>query len=139
MVSQRQQTIWETMSDTLSIDQIDSITVYTFHDSTEAAIDVWADDAALLIDAATDEGFHILMDVSQKQVNFSSYARQKSKELFTRYRTKKGRYAFLFSSPTAPYYSRIFFASLGRLNFEFGYFTDREKALKWLREELPQR
>lgn len=123
------------MPDTLSIDQIGAITVYTFHDSSEAAIDVWAADAALLIENTPPDGeFHILMDVSEKQVSFSGYARQKSKEMFSRYRHKKGRYAFLFSSPTAPYYSRIFFASLGRLNFQFGYFTDRDKALTWLSE-----
>ena len=47
--------------------------------------------------------------------------------------TRRRRFAFLFSSRIAPYYSRIFFDSLGRLTFELNYFTDKQKTLEWLR------
>jgi hypothetical protein len=40
--------------------------------------------------------------------------------------------AFLFSSRTAPHYARIFFASLGKLQFELQFFRDRQRALDWL-------
>jgi hypothetical protein len=72
------------------------------------------------------------MDVSAPQVNFSRYARQKSQEYFGLYRGRKGRLAFLFSSRTAPHYARIFFASLGKLQFELQFFRDRQRALDWL-------
>ncbi len=118
----------------LHIEQLDEITIYRFTDSSEAAIDAWGEAFSQLIDTTPpDQLFRALMDVSSKDVDFSRYARQKSKELFTRCRNRKGRYAFLFSSPVAPYYSRIFFASLGTLKFEMHYFSDREKALAWLR------
>lgn len=123
------------MPDLLSIEQLGDITIYTFNNTSEAGIDAWEADAAILIESTPPGGgFRILMDVSAPQVSFSRYAREKSQALFLRVREHKGRYAFLFSSPIAPYYSRIFFASLGKLSFEFGYFTDREKAIAWLSE-----
>jgi len=76
--------------------------------------------------------FRVLMDVSDKAVSFTPRVRQRTVELFTRYRTHHGFFAFLFSSRVAPYYSRIFFASLGRLTFELNYFTEKSKALDWL-------
>jgi len=123
------------MTEGLHIVQTDGIITYTFTDSSETAIDAWGAALAEHIDTLPPtQPFCILMDVSSNQVNFSRYARQKSVEMFTRFRKRKGRFAFLFSSRTAPYYSRIFFASLGRLDFELNYFSSREKALAWLHE-----
>ncbi|MBZ0282343.1 MAG: STAS/SEC14 domain-containing protein [Anaerolineae bacterium] len=123
------------MPEGLEITQTDGITIYTFTNSSEAAIDAWGMALIEHIEALpTNQSFRVLMDVSSNQVNFSRYARQKSIEMFTRFRKRKGRYAFLFSSRTAPYYSRIFFASLGRLEFELNYFSNREKALAWLHD-----
>lgn len=123
------------MTEGLHIAQTDEIITYTFTDSSETAIDAWGVALAEHIDALPPtQPFCILMDVSSNQVSFSRYARQKSVEMFTRFRKCKGRFAFLFSSRTAPYYSRIFFASLGRLDFELNYFSSREKALAWLHE-----
>ncbi len=120
----------------LVIEENDGITEYRFSDSSEEAIDMWGEHLSRLIASTpVNDCFYVLMDVSDKQVSFSSHARATSKAIFTQYREHSGRYAFLFSSPTAPYYSRIFFASLGRLNFELAYFSNRAKALAWLREK----
>lgn len=116
-------------------EQLGDVAVHTFTDSSEAAVDAWG--AALARHIASipaDQPFRVLMDVSSHQVSFSRYARQKSQEMFSRYRARRGRFAFLFSSRTAPFYARIFFSTLGRLSFELGYFSDRARALEWLRE-----
>lgn len=123
------------MTDGFRAEQIDGIAIYTFTTNADSAVDTWVETLAHWIESTpSDQPFRVLMDVSSNQVNFSGYARQKSLEIFGRYRKRRGRYAFLFSSRTAPFYSRIFFASLGRLEFQLAYFNDREKALSWLRE-----
>ncbi len=122
------------MSDGFYCEQQGEVMVYGFTHSDDAAVDAWATAlAAYLESTPVHSTFRVLMDVSDKTVSFTPRARQRTVELFTRYRTRHGRYAFLFSSRVAPYYSRIFFASLGRLTFELNYFTDRQKALDWLR------
>jgi hypothetical protein len=122
------------MVDGLRTESIDSILIYTFTNSSETAIDVWSDKLAATIEGTQpDQIFRVLIDVSAPQVSFSRHARQKSQYLFTCYRARKGRVAFLFSSKTAPHYARIFFASLGRLQFKLQFFSNREKALDWLR------
>jgi hypothetical protein len=114
---------------------LDGVIIYTFTDSSETAIDRWGVEVAKVIEAKPPEQpFRILMDVSSKQVSFSRHARWMSQQIFTRYRDRKGRFAFLFSSKTAPHYARIFFASLGRLQFHLQFFSSREKALQWLHE-----
>jgi hypothetical protein len=113
----------------------DGITIQTFLDSSEAAVDAWATDLIHAIENAPPGGFRVLMDVSSSDVDFTRYARQKSHELFSRYRDHTGRLAFLFSGVTSPYFARIFFASLGRLRFALSYFSSREKALRWLHED----
>jgi hypothetical protein len=125
------------MADGFFVEQFEGITVYTFTNSSEAAIDAWGDALSGLIDSTPDSvPFCVLMDVSSPQVSFSRYARQKTVELFTRYRRRRGRYAFLFSSKTAPHFARIFFASLGKLQFDRQFFSDREKAMDWLKNGL---
>lgn len=122
------------MSHVFFTEQHGEITIHTFADSSEAAIDAWAKAAAHMIEATPpDEVFLMLMDVSAKQVSFSRYARQKSLTLFTDYKHRRGRLAMLFSSKISPYFARIFFASLGKLEFEYEYFSNRDQALEWLR------
>lgn len=122
------------MVDGLRTESIDGILIYTFTNSSETAIDAWGDELAATIEGtAPDQVFRVLIDVSSPQVSFSRHARQKSQQLFSSYRARKGRLAFLFSSKTAPHYARIFFASLGRLQFDLQFFSNREKALDWLR------
>lgn len=121
------------MSDGFYCEQQGTVMLYGFTHSDDAAVDAWA--AALdayLGSLPAGNTFCVLMDVSEKAVSFTPRTRQRTVELFTRYRAHQGRFAFLFSSRVAPYYSRIFFASLGRLAFELNYFTDRQKALEWL-------
>jgi hypothetical protein len=121
------------MSEGFTCEQHGDITVFTFADSSEGAIDSWAAALAETINSTPPNRlFLILMDVSSRQVSFTGYARQRSKELFSRYRVRKGRLAFLFSSRTAPHYARLFFASLGQLTFALQFFSSREKALAWL-------
>ncbi len=128
------------MPEGFTCEQRGEITLFTFTDSSEAAIDTWAEILIQTIEGTpAGRPFLILMDVSARQVSFTGYARQRSKELFSRFRARRGRLAFLFSSRTAPHYARIFFASLGRLAFTLQFFSRREKALAWLRagEEKP--
>jgi hypothetical protein len=123
------------MVDGLLTETIDGIVIYTFTNSSESAVDAWGAAVAKVIDdIPLDQPFRVLMDVSSPQVSFSRPARNMSQQIFTRYRSRKGRFAFLFSSKTAPHYARIFFASLGRLQFQLQFFSSREKALHWLRD-----
>lgn len=118
-------------------EQIDGILVQTFTDSNDTSVEIWS--SALndtMAQAAPDSPFRVLVDVSARQVSFTRTARQHTVTLFTRHKQQSGRIAFLFSSRTAPYYSRIFFASLGRLAFEINTFNNRDKALEWLRAAL---
>src|ERR1700755_614691 len=88
----------------LCTEQDGAIVIHTFTDSSEAAIQAWYESAARAIDSTPpDECFLLLLDVSAKQVSFTRFARQKSQELFTQYRQRRGRFALLFSSKIAPY------------------------------------
>jgi hypothetical protein len=123
------------MTDGFHAEQIDGIALHTFTDHAEESVDIWADTLAQWIDSMPPEQpFRVLLDVSVPQVSFTRYARQKSLDIFSRFRHRQGRFAFLFSSRTAPFYARIFLASLGRLEFQIGYFHERDTALSWLRE-----
>jgi hypothetical protein len=119
----------------LRTEQDGSIVIHIFTDSSETAITAWAESAARVIEATSpDENFLLLLDVSAKQVSFTHFARQKTQELFTRYRQRRGRFALLFSSKIAPYYACIFLTSLGALSFELASFSNREEAIRWLKE-----
>ena len=123
------------MVDGLLTETIDDIIIYTFTNSSESAISAWGTAVAQVIeDTPPDQPFRVLMDVSSPQVSFSRPARSTSQQIFTRYRSRKGRMAFLFSSKTAPHYARIFFASLGKLQFQLQFFSNREKSIHWLHE-----
>ncbi len=111
------------------------IAIHTFTNSSEIAIDAWAEELCHVIESTPpDQVFRVLMDVSARQVSFNGHARNTSLELFTRYKHRHGRLAFLFSSKPAPHFARIFFASLGKLTFEREFFSNRERAMDWLRE-----
>lgn len=125
------------MSDSFSVECVGPITIHTFADSSEAAIDLWG--VAFHEALATtppNQPFLILMDVSSSNVSFTRYARQKTLELFAQYKQRRGRIAFLFTSKTAPYFARIFFASLEKLSFDLAYFSNRPQAIAWLEEAL---
>jgi hypothetical protein len=123
------------MVDGLRTESIDDVIIYTFSNSSEAAIDVWGKELTAVIEhKAPNQLFRVLIDVSSPDVSFSRHARQTSQQIFTRYRARKGRVAFLFSSKTAPHYARIFFASLGRLQFNLQFFSNRDKAINWLKQ-----
>lgn len=123
------------MADGIQVDHIGAITAYIFIDSRDETVDQWATLFHENITALSpDQPCLVLMDVSAKNVSFTGYARQRSQELFRTYKSRRGRMAFLFSSRTAPHYARIFFASIGRMNFQISFFSDRAKALKWLQE-----
>ena len=123
------------MPEAFYVQQDGLVTLHTFTNSLDATIDAWASELAHLIESTpTDQTFRVLMDVSSNQVSFTRYARQKSVQIFTTYRHRKGRFAFLFSSKPAPHFARIFFASLGKLSFEREYFSNREQAMHWLRQ-----
>jgi hypothetical protein len=117
------------------IEEDGDVTIHTITDSSEEAIDIWYAELACLIEMTPPElPFRVLLDVSAKHVSFTQYARQKSLQIFSEFKHRQGRIAFLLSSKTAPHFARIFFASLGRVTFERNFFSDRDKAITWLRE-----
>lgn len=116
-------------------EQDGDIAIHIFTNSSEIAIDAWAAELRNLIESTpSEQTFRVLMDVSARQVSFNRYARKTSVELFTRYKYRRGRLAFLFSSKPAPHFARIFFASLGKLSFEREFFSIRDRAIEWLGE-----
>jgi hypothetical protein len=121
--------------DSLSVEVQDDIMIYTFHNSSEQAVDTWVAELICHLEMTPPElPFRVLMDVSSPQVNFTLYARQQSLMIFSQFKQRQGRIAFLFSSKTAPYFAHIFFATIGKLTFERGYFSDQTKAMTWLCE-----
>jgi hypothetical protein len=123
------------MSEGFKREQDGDVVILTLTKDDEATVDLWAEAMQSVIESASDiDGFRILTDVSAREVGFTGYARQTSKELFNQYKRQNGRLGFLFSSKTAPYYARIFFASFGRLAFDLKFFSERDKALMWLKE-----
>jgi hypothetical protein len=123
------------MSDAFYSQHDGPICIHTFLNSSETAVDAWGIALAHLIDATPlDKKFLVLMDVSSPQVSFTRYARQKTLDLFTRYKNRQGKIAFLFTSKTAPHFARIFFASLDRLTFDCQYFSNRTRAMSWLHD-----
>ncbi len=117
-------------------EQAGKVAVHTFIHSTEAEIDAWAEAMVRCFeDASPQQPVAILVDVSAPQVDFSRYARKTSQWLFNQYRQRPGKIAFIFSSRTAPYFARIFFASLGKLQFEARSFSSREAGLHWLQTD----
>jgi hypothetical protein len=118
----------------LEITEQGEITIYTFTDSSDAAVDEWAASLeSLFNDTPVKQPLSVMVDVSSPDVEFTALARQKSAEIFPRYRTHRGRVAFVFSGITAPHYARIFFAGLGRLEFDVEFFDSHDAGLKWLR------
>ena len=117
------------------IEEDGDVTIHTITDSSVQAIDTWYAELACLIEMTQPElPFRVLLDVSAKHVSFTQYARQKSLQIFSQFKQRQGRIAFLFSSKTAPHFARIFFASIGKLTFERNFFSDRSKAIDWLHE-----
>ncbi|MGB1286669.1 MAG: hypothetical protein ACPG7F_09075 [Aggregatilineales bacterium] len=109
------------------------IKIFKFVRSTDAAVEAWAADLdAYLSQHPPGDPFYILLDVSGDNVGFTTAARQNSKHLFDKYRDRDGYIAMLFSGRTSPYFARLFFASLGKLNVKLDYFAHPQKARAWL-------
>jgi len=111
------------------------IQIFKFHRSTDEAVMQWATalDQAIESLPSTDP-FYILLDVTGNEVEFTALARQESKRIFSKHQAHKGYIAMLFEWRTSPYFGRLFFASLGKLNFKLNYFSNAEKAHQWLHE-----
>lgn len=123
------------MSDDYISEQVGRITVQKFIRSTDAAVDQWGRELAAYIEQTPDDTpFFVLVDVTGPHVGFTSHARQTSKALFTRYRDRQGYVAFLFEWRTSPYFARLFFASLGKLELKLNYFSSRSQAMAWLQQ-----
>lgn len=109
------------------------IIIQKFKRSTDEAVDVWANELIQIIETTPqDEHFFVLIDVAGPNVGFTPHARKRSKEIFSKYRHRQGNIAFLFEWRTSPYFARLFFASLGKLDFKLNYFHKRDQALQWL-------
>ena len=113
----------------------DFIQVFKFHRSTDEAVYEWADALESYIQSIPEkEPFFILLDVTGDEVSFTATARNESKRIFSTYRQHVGFIAILFEWRTTPYFARLFFASLGKINFKLKYTHRREEAFAWLRE-----
>lgn len=109
------------------------IQVFQFNRSTDEAVAEWAIALEAYIQQTPKKRpFYILLDVSAPDVDFTAAARQHSKRIFSDYHAHKGYIAMLFAWRTSPYFGRLFFASLGKLNFKLNYFHQREAAFSWL-------
>jgi hypothetical protein len=90
------------------------VVILTLTKDDEATVDLWAAAMQSVIESASDvDGFRILTDVSAREVGFTGYARQTSKQLFNQYKRQNGRLGFLFSSKTAPYYKALMWLKEG--------------------------
>ncbi len=111
------------------------IQVFRFLRSTDEAVDLWAAELETYIQNVPPKApFYILLDVSGDKVGFTAKARQHSKRIFNQNRKRKGYIAMLFEWRTSPYFGRLFFASLGKLNFKLNYFHQSEDAQNWLQQ-----
>jgi hypothetical protein len=115
-----------------SSEKIGRIQCYRFSESSDGAIDLWRAEMETIMRAASP--FRILMDVSAPQVQFTRHARQHSLALFQQHQHHPGKIAFLFSSHIAPYFARIFFATLGPFAFEVAFFSESAAAIAWLNQ-----
>jgi hypothetical protein len=114
-------------------EELDSITTHTFVISSDEAVDRWAEALRRFMETTSDP-FYYLFDVSGKDVYFTSYARETAKVLFSDYRKRRGYVAFVMVWVTGPHIAKLFFASLGKLDYEVQFFNTREEGLTWLRE-----
>ena len=111
------------------------IQIFKFNRSTDDAVRQWAEALDQAIESLPlKEPFYILLDVTGEEVEFTAQARQESKRIFGKHQAHHGYLAMLFEWRTSPYFGRLFFASLGKLNFKLNYFSDAEKARQWLHE-----
>lgn len=111
----------------------DFIEVFKFRRSTDEAVEQWAEALdATISNTPKKETFYILLDVSGDDVTFSASARAHSKRLFTKHQKRRGYIAMLFEWRTAPYFARLFFATIGKLGFKLNYFHKEEAAYTWL-------
>ena len=113
----------------------DFIQIFRFKRSTDEAVLAWAEALDQHIESIPlKEPFFILLDVTGEEVEFTATARQESKRIFSKHRDHRGYLAMLFEWRTSPYFGRLFFASLGKLNFKMNYFSQADKAYQWLRD-----
>ncbi len=111
------------------------IQVFKFHRSTDEAILEWAEALDSYIQSIPEKDpFFILLDVTGDEVSFTATARNESKRIFSTHRHRVGYIAMLFEWRTSPYFARLFFASLGKINFKLKYTHRREEAYAWLHE-----
>lgn len=113
----------------------DFIEVFKFVRSTDAAVVAWAETLDQYIEnTPKSEPFYILLDVSGDEVTFSATARAHSKHIFSKHKKRQGYIAMLFEWRTSPYFARLFFSTIGKLDFKLGYFHQSDAAYTWLRQ-----
>lgn len=113
----------------------DFIQIFKFHRSTDEAVMQWSHALDQAIDSLPPQDpFYILVDVTGDDVEFTALARQESKRVFGKHQAHRGYIAMLFEWRTSPYFARLFFSTLGKLNFKLQYFSQPEKAYQWLHE-----
>lgn len=117
----------------------DFIEIFKFNRSTDEAVEQWAQALDHHIENTPGkDNFYILLDVSGEGVTFTELARSYSKQIFGKYKKRKGYIAFLFEWRTSPYFARLFFAAIGKIAFKLNYFHQADAAYAWLHEMYRQ-
>jgi hypothetical protein len=118
----------------------DRIHVFRLLDSTRRAIDEYYD----VIDETrhswpVDQPFYCIFDVSNRAVVMNTYARQRMNELsYSAPDGLHGAYAVVLPNTLVGALIRVFMRVLPNRNPEFVFeaFTDYEKALAWVEEQI---
>lgn len=123
------------MSDDFYIEKADFIDVFKFVRSTDEAVEAWAQALdETIANTPKSEKFYILLDVRGDEVTFSAMAREQSKRVFSKHHKRKGYVAMLFEWRTSPYFARLFFSTLGKLEPKLNYFHQEDSAYQWLNQ-----
>lgn len=111
------------------------ITIFTLTHTDDETVTAWASDVETIMSHAEDDNpFYILIDAAYETTDFIPLLRQSVVRLCKTYRHKRGFVAFIFGMRTAPYVIRLFFATMGKLDFRINFFHERKAAEKWLYE-----
>jgi len=116
------------------IETDDFIQIFKFNRSTDEAVMAWAEALDVYMGSIPPKDpFYIVLDVTGDSVEFTATARSEAKRIFAKYQHHVGYLAMVFEWRTSPYFARLFFASIGKLQFKLNYFTKHDAARDWLR------
>jgi hypothetical protein len=120
----------------------DQIIVITIKDSSRETIDSWIDAIIKLVETwPADKPVFAIQDFSQRKTGPTPYSRARAKETTSTIAKLNGYVAMVLPTTFIGQLIRIFYRNASRLNVKRGnmvgkVFTDREKAIGWLKEMI---